>query len=667
MNSPEHTVNAMPTIPDQRVDSPPIARTGSLVVEGLVVDAASGTRLLEGVGFVVPSGSMLAVAGPTGAGKTTLARALVGAIPVAAGTVLVGGHDVTGLDPSRRGIGYVAQEDALHTDLTVRRTLDYSAALRMADADPAERRERVDAVLEGTRLTGQVDLMVGNLSAGQRTRVAIAIELLCRPAVLVLDEPTSSLDPGYEDSVLTTLRRLADLGHTVVIVTHSQPAVAMCDRVVLLASGGRLAYFGAPARMHERFGTANAAELFTALDAVRPRVLQGHPSADRSAAPTTDVAAEPIAARTGFRSQLAVLSHRLFNLTFADRCRTWLLAIQGVVLGGLLLAFVVPDGLARPVGELSYGAPVSATGMAVLLVTCLTWLGMSNAIREIVKERHILAREHRAGLSAAAYVGSKIAVLGPLLVAEAAIVGIFAVQRQEVPRTGAALPSGILEIVIALALAGISAVALGLLVSAVVRTADKALAVLPMLIVVEFVLSGLTPSVSWPGLAELRDLAGTHWAVQAIEATVTGDRHSWLIAIASLVALSAGSMLATLLVVRRSLRLPVARPVRKPIAERVRDAGRRLNPEMLRLSRVGVAGLVGVALIIAGARLVIPNSAIGGPPPPVVVVAADGSTHPATITDELPGVIGDLWWMWQTGTHFATAATEAAYIRTSLS
>jgi energy-coupling factor transporter ATP-binding protein EcfA2 len=517
-------------------------------------------------------------------------------------------------------------------------------------------------VLEDTRLTGQVDLMVGNLSAGQRKRVAIAIELLSRPAVLVLDEPTSSLDPGYEGSVLTTLRRLADLGHAVVIVTHSQSAVAMCDRVVLLASGGRLAYFGDPARMHERFGTSNAAELFTALDSARPRVLPGHPSLARIAeSDVTDN--EPATDRPGVRRQLRVLSHRYFNLTFADRRRSWLLAFQGVVLGGLLLAFVVPDGLARPVGELSYGAPVSATGMAVLLVTCLTWLGMSNAIREIVKERHILTREHRAGLSPAAYVGSKIAVLGPLLAAEAAIVGIFAVQRQEVPRTGAALPSGIAEIIIALALAGISAVALGLLVSAVVRSADKALAVLPMLIVVEFVLSGLTPSVSWPGLAELRDLAGTHWAVQAIEATVTGDAHSWLIAIAALVGITAASLIATLLVVRRSLRLPVARPVRKPLAERVRDAARGFNPEMMRLTRIGAAGLVGVALIVAGARLVIPNSAIGGAPP--VVVAADGSTP--TIADELPGVLGDLWWMWQTGTHFATAATEAAYIRTSLS
>jgi hypothetical protein len=122
---------------------------------------------------------------------------------------------------------------------------------------------------------------------------------------------------------------------------------------------------------------------------------------------------------------------------------------------------------------------------------------------------------------------------------------------------------------------------------------------------------------------------------------------------------------ATLIVVRRSMRLPAARLVREPLGERLREAARRLNPEMLRLSRVGMACLIGVALIVAGARMVIPNSAIGGAPP-AVAVAADTSATPS-ITDELPGVIGDLWWMLQTGTHLGIAATEAAFLRSSAS
>ena len=636
----------------------------SLVVEGLVVDAPNGTRLLEGVGFVVPAGSMLAVAGPTGAGKTTLAKALTGAVPVRSGAVVVSGRDVVRLDASRRGIGYVAQKDELHHELSVRRSLDYAAELRMPECDDAARKQRVATVLTETRLTEQSDLAVGALSGGQRKRLAIAIELLSEPDVLVLDEPTSSLDPGYEGSVLTTLRRLADLGHAVVMVTHSQAAVAVCDRVVLLASGGRLAYFGAPARMHEPFGTTDAAELFTALDAVRPRLVAGHPSAARFTADAAEGLETPSARLSG-RRQLSILARRYFDLIFADRRRAWLLAVQGMVLGGLLLAFVTPSGLARPARDLSFGAPVSATGMAVLLVTCMTWLGMSNAVREIVKERHILSREYRAGISPAAYVGSKIAVLGPLLAVEATVVTLLAVQRQGLPHAGAALPSAIVEVALALALTGISAVALGLFVSAVVRSADKALAVLPMLVVVEFVLSGLTPSVSWPGLAQLRDLAGTHWAVQAIQATVTGDAHSWWVAIAALCALTSTAMVATLIAVRRSLRLPVAMPVRPLLRQRIRNGYPWLNPEMLRLSRVGASCLAGVALVVVGARIVVPMADAGLP---AATAAAPASQSTSTlVSEQLPGLLGDFWWMWRTGTQFGLAATEAAYVRTSLS
>jgi ABC-type multidrug transport system ATPase subunit/ABC-type multidrug transport system permease subunit len=666
MTSPEITPT-LSMLPTQRTETGQPTKNGSLAVDGLIVDAPNGTRLLEGVGFVVPTGTMLAVAGPTGSGKTTLARALTGALPVAGGAVTVGGRDVTKLDASRRGIGYVPQEDALHSELSVRRTLDYAAALRMPDADSTERQSRIDAVLDGTRLSEQAGLTVGSLSVGQRKRVCIAIELLSLPSVLVLDEPTSSLDPGYEESTLTTLRGLADLGHAIVIVTHSQAAIASCDRVVLLTAGGRLGYFGSPSHMHERFGTTTAGELFCALDAAVLTVVPGHPSMARRAVADIDEAAEPAADRRVARRQLAILSRRYFELLFADRRRAWLFAVQGLLLGGLLLLFVAPAGLARPVGELSFGAPVSATGTAVLLVTCMTWLGMSNTVREIVKERHLLVREHRAGLSPAAYVGSKVAVLGPLLAAEAAVITVIAVARQHVPGSGAVLPSGMVELVIAMALAGISAVALGLFVSAVVRSNDKALAVLPMLVVVEFVLSGLTPSVSWmPGLAQLRDVSGTHWAVQAMQATVTGDSGAWWVAIAALLGFTAAALGGTVIAVRRSLRLPVAQPIREPFGHRVRLALGSFNPEMLRLSRLGAACLAAVAVIAIGVRVIAP---IGSADTPAASAAAPAQQPVAatSITDELPGVLGDFWWMLRTGTQLGLDVSAAAYLASSSS
>jgi ABC-type multidrug transport system ATPase subunit len=656
-------------MPETRAHAIPAQRTASdaatptaLSVVGLVVDAPSGTRLLDRVGFAVAAGTLVGVAGPTGSGKTTFAGALTGTLALTSGSITVDGREVVGLDSSHRGIGYVPQEDALYAELTVRRCLAYAAALRMPDQGVAEQASRVDAVLDEVRLSAQSDLLVGSLSVGQRKRVCIAIELLSRPSVLVLDEPTSSLDPGYEASVMATLRRLADLGHVVIVASHSQAALAGCDQVALLSSGGRLAYFGTPAQMHRSFGTTTAAELFSALDGSE-EPAEPKTQAEMHRVPAFDrrLAAAP---RTSVRSQLATLTRRYFDLTFADRRRTWLFAAQVFVLGGLLAMFVAPDGLARPADNVDYAVPISATGMAVLLVMCVSWLGMASAVREIVKERRILVREHRAGLSAVAYVGSKIAVLGPLLVLQAAAVSIVAVQRQSVPGSGAVLPSGLLEIVVVMSLAAISAVTLSLFVSAVVRSADKALAVLPMLVVVEFVLSGLTPSVSWvPGLVQLRDLASTRWAVQGVGATVTGDAGSWLAAVGALSALIVVTLAATYLAVRYSLRLPTTR-TRRSLTAVVRDGVGRLNPEMVRLSRNGAAGLAAVALLVSGARALVP--AFQGPTPPILAASAHQGPHQALRVDDvataLPGLLSDMWWLWDAGTRFSIDVTEAAYL-----
>src|SRR3569623_1541299 len=154
----------------------PVQRTvkTSLVVDGIVANAATGTRLLDGISFEVSAGAMLAIAGPTGAGKTSLAAAITGAIPLTSGAVLVDGVDVTRLESSRRGIGYVPQEDDLHGELTVRQTLDYAAELRLGSLDLVERRLRVDAVLTEIRLQPQADVTVATHSVGQRKRVSKA-------------------------------------------------------------------------------------------------------------------------------------------------------------------------------------------------------------------------------------------------------------------------------------------------------------------------------------------------------------------------------------------------------------------------------------------------------------------------------------------------------------
>lgn len=648
---------------DIRFTAPVVRATRTaLAVDGLVADASNGARLLDGVSFAASAGSMVGIAGPTGAGKTSLAAAITGAIPLTSGAVIVDGVDVTRVDSARRGIGYVAQEDALHSELTVRQTLDFAAELRLPGADAADRRARVDAVLEETRLGPQATHTVESLSVGQRKRVSIATELLSGPEVLVLDEPTSSLDPGYEATVMNTLRRLADLGQCVVIVTHSQQVIASCDQVAVLATGGGLAFFGSPDRMHSYFGTASPAELFSLLDEGADSLFIPKPA---EPVRSMSVRSRSRAVPHSMWRQLATLTRRYTRVTFADRRRSALFAVQGLVLGGLLLAFVTTGGLQRPHHDLGRVTPLSATGMAVLLTTCVTWLGMSNSIREIVKERRILARERRAGLSASAYVGSKLAVLGPLVVVQAVAITGIAVGRQHVPGAGAVLPSGVAELAVAMALTGLCAVTLAMFISAVVRTADKALAVLPMVVVVEFVLSGLSPSVQVPGLAQLRDVAASRWSVQAIGSTVTGNSHSWWNAVGALSAISAGALVATFVAVHRSLRSRTVRRARPAMPRAFAGALSRFNPEMLRLTRIGGSCLAAVALVVSGARIVLP---FGGGTPALAAPPAAVQPEPtsALIASSVPGVVGNVLWLFQAGTRFGLDVTAAAYVRSSM-
>jgi ABC-type multidrug transport system ATPase subunit len=238
-----------------------------LQVSGLTASAPDGTVLLDDVGFRVRPGWLVAVMGPTGAGKTSLLNALAGSLATDAGTIRMGGRAL-GTEPggAERRIAFVPQDDVLHPQLTLGRTLAYAASLRLPpDVGGTGRHERVAAVLSELGLTEHAFQPISTLSGGQRRRAGVAVELMGDPDVLVLDEPTSGLDPGAERSVLQMLRGLADRGRTVLAVTHSVQALAVCDRVLFLAPGGQVAFYGPPAAAQAFFRGASPAEVFTRL------------------------------------------------------------------------------------------------------------------------------------------------------------------------------------------------------------------------------------------------------------------------------------------------------------------------------------------------------------------------------------------------------------------
>jgi ABC transport system ATP-binding/permease protein len=501
-----------------------------------LVVRAEGRALVDGVSFSLEAGQFLAVLGPTGAGKSTLLRALIGSHPADEGQVLYNGRDVyAGFAELRNRIGYVPQDDLLHSQLTVREALRYAARLRFPpDVAEAERSHRVDEVMAELGLSQRADLVVSRLSGGQRKRTSVAIELLTRPSLLVLDEPTSGLDPGYEKSVMDLLRSLADGSRTVITVTHSIQSLDRCDRILFLAPGGQTAFFGPPDETLGYFGQADYADVFQALDrapaGVAKAAFEGSPADERyvqapvawrRARPAPVPEPGPVAVQAHWGPQFATLVRRYLSVIVADRRNTALLVLQAPVLGLLMLAVLGR----RDLDVTNPAARTTASTVLVALVLAATYLGASNSIREIVKERTILTRERAIGVSPSAYVLSKAVVLGALTVLQSIILVTVGTLRQGGPGHGAVLASGRLELLVVVVLTGLASMGLGLLISALVSNPDKALTVLPVILFAQFLLTGAVFNLSHsPGLDQIGYLSSARWGYSAAASTTDLDQ-----------------------------------------------------------------------------------------------------------------------------------------------
>ncbi|MEU9099892.1 FHA domain-containing protein [Streptomyces sp. NPDC048361] len=541
----------------------------SLDVQGLTVAVDRGRKtLLDQVSFPVGEKCLLAVVGPSGAGKSTLLNALTGLRPADGGTVLYDGRDLyRDYAELRQRIGLVPQDDILHAQLTVRRALGYAAELRFPqDTEKAERRARVDEVIRELGLEQRVDQPIHSLSGGQRKRVSVALELLTKPSLLFLDEPTSGLDPGMDRSVMHMLRGLADDGRTVIVVTHSVLSLDVCDRLLVLAPGGRIAYYGPPRDALAFFGFAEWPEAFEAFEGdhdrdwardYRESPFHQQYIANSSAqpfpgplAPTGQATATPFAPPPkpqSWGSQLRTLVRRYAAALGADRT---FLAIM------IALPFVM-GAMAR---ALAGSRLTQETAMNALLILCVGGVltGAANAVRELVKERVIYRRERAVGLSRSAYLMSKVVVLGTITVLQAVVLTLVALLGVDLNAPGGAgvLLPPLVEVTLAVALLAFTAMMLGLLVSALVRKEEVTMPLLVLLAIVQVVFCGALLKLNGvPGVEQLAWLVPSRWALGAMAGTiglgriVPGDlttdplfQHSagvWLLNMGMLVVLSA--------------------------------------------------------------------------------------------------------------------------------
>ncbi|MGB9377847.1 MAG: FHA domain-containing protein [Mycobacteriales bacterium] len=501
----------------------------SFAATGVTVDLPGGKRILDNVSFNLGPRNLLAIVGPSGAGKSTLLGALTGFQPATHGQVLYAGRDLyANYDDLRQRIGLVPQQDILHQALTLKQALGYGAKLRFpADVSSVERAGRVTEVIGELSLTPQTDTRISAMSGGERKRASTALELLTKPSLLFLDEPTSGLDADLDRDVMNKLRHLADEGRTVVVVTHNLEHLDVCDLVMVLARGGHVAYLGPPAGALAYFSARNWADAFGRLKTLPgaewARVFAGFAGRDRRAnppprlppGPPRGAVLSPIR-RQSMGSQLATLCKRYLAVIAADRAYLAIIVALPFVLA--LFSRVVPasDGLAPAPSGVNGGA----RQLLLVLAVGATLMGMASAVRELVKERAIYRRERAIGLSAVAYLGSKLLVLGVVAVVQGTVLTLLAVAGRAGPESASLLGSPTLELVVAVAALSAVSAAVGLVVSAVVRDENQAMPILVLLTMAQLVLcGGLVPVAGRLGLAQLSWLVPTRWGFAAAAST----------------------------------------------------------------------------------------------------------------------------------------------------
>ena len=518
-----------------------------LQAEGISIDVPDKSspngkkRILEDVSFTAYPTELIGIMGPSGAGKTTLLMALNGYMVPSEGHSLINNVDLyQHYNQFRGNIGYVPQDDIIHKELTVFESLYYTAKLRLP---PDTKDEEIDAlvtkILKELGIEDTRNVLIGSplkkgISGGQRKRVNLAQELLTQPSLLFLDEPTSGLASSDTIGVIKLMRRLADAGRTIMLTIH-QPSLVVYSKMdnVLYLARGKLMYYG-PAhpdsityfnpdvdwdsdKGQRMLTNPDNAMIPLAMDSgseqwpdlLRKREREYDQSKyykdyvedrreDRGQVQIVQSSKEKVQRRFGFRQWLT-LTRRNFTIKRKDTANLAILLAQAPIIA-LLVSLVFsqagsnsgePEGIMGPF--MAYVAHQSSTGInsaaLFMLVASAAWFGTSNAAKEIVGELAIYRRERMVNLKIPSFVLSKFTVLAALSFVQCTIL------------LGIAYPllgfhGSFFKMLIILTLCALGGLSFGLVLSALVKSTEAATAMVPLLLIPQFVLGGLIVPIS---------------------------------------------------------------------------------------------------------------------------------------------------------------------------
>jgi ABC transport system ATP-binding/permease protein len=467
-------------------------------------------RLLDSISLSIQPNEFIGLLGPSGAGKSTLMDAMNGMRPASSGSVLINNLDLyQNLDALKQSIGYVPQDDIIHRELTVYRTLFYVAKLRLSrDVSTKEIDQIIDEVMDVTGLTERRNVPINQLSGGQRKRVSIAVELITKPSAIFLDEPTSGLDPATEEKIMKLFRQIAESGRTVILTTHAMENVKLFDKIVVLMRG-KLAFYGTPEEALKHLNAKSFKELYDKLEEPIEQKISQNPNANRQQ--ITEQTAEDWKQKFintpqyrqnvyeplkeigkvqsqgvrkkrrlgifGALRQTITLSRRYFEVLLKDKLNLFILFAQAPIIA-LLTYFVMGENLPR---DFAY----------FVLSLVAVWFGTSVSAREIIRERAVFKRERMVNLGILPYLASKLFILGIIVGLQCILLFVplkFFDLVGLMPMPGEVL--GIPQFWAMILTAGVG-IALGLLISALVKTSEMATSLIPLILIPQILFSGL--------------------------------------------------------------------------------------------------------------------------------------------------------------------------------
>lgn len=498
-----------------------VGATGGYAFSAEHLSLIVGSKVLvDDVSVQLLPRTLTAVVGPSGSGKSTLLGLLAAKQVPNSGRILYAGRDLyEHFGELRNRIGFVPQSDLLHLTLRTREALEYAAALRFPRDTPKEEMiARVAEVLELLGLSERAELTVEKLSGGQRKRTSVALELLTEPSLLFLDEPTSGLDPGLDRQVMNLLRDLADGGRTVAVVTHSVANLDVCDEVIVMAPGGRLAYQGAPHGVLKHFGASDWAEVFDVLNHGASEFWQ----ADKptlAEAPMREKPELSLIRQQPWLYQLGVLVARYFRVIASDKTYLAILVLLPFILSAVGFATGSGAGLGQGEAADLFFNP-QARSLLLIFILGSSFMGIAASVQELVKERAIFERERSIGLSPGAYLFSKVLVLGTIVLVQTTIFVSLSMVGRDGPDSGLISGSGIGEVILVTGLLAVVSMLVGLLISSIVRTTDVTMPALVLVTMAQVVFSGAVPLRGNSLIDVLGIINPGYWGMNALAAII---------------------------------------------------------------------------------------------------------------------------------------------------